>query len=64
MPIINGSNFNDNNTVNGFPLAFRPALVGTNVNDTIRGFNGNDIILGLAGNDWIDGGAGLATAGA
>lgn len=59
MAIINGSNFNDNNTFNGFPLAFRPALIGTNLNDTIRGFNGNDIIFGLAGNDWIDGGFGL-----
>ena len=59
MAIINGTNFNDNNTINGLPLAFRPALVGTNGNDTIRGFNGNDIILGLAGNDWIDGGFGL-----
>ena len=58
MAIINGSNFNDNNTVNGFPFIFRPALVGTNLNDTIRGFNGNDIIFGLAGHDWIDGGLG------
>ncbi len=59
MAIINGSNFNDNNTVNGFPPAFRPALIGTNGHDTIRGFGGNDIIFGLAGNDWIDGGFGL-----
>ena len=58
MAIINGSNFNDNNTFNGFPFIFRPALIGTNGNDTIRGFGGNDIIFGLGGNEWSDGGAG------
>lgn len=58
MAIINGTNFNDNNTFNPFPF-FRPALIGTNGNDIIRGFAGNDIIKGLAGNDWIDGGTGV-----
>ena len=28
MAIINGTNFNDNNTVNGVPFVFRPALSG------------------------------------
>ena len=58
MAIINGSNFNDNNTFNGFPFIFRPALIGTNVADTIRGRNGNDTIFGLAGNDTLYGDAG------
>ena len=58
MAVINGSIFNDNNTFNGFPFIFRPALVGTNFNDTIRGFSGNDILRGNGGNDWLDGGTG------
>lgn len=59
MANITGSPFNDNNTVNGIPPLFRPALIGTNFNDVIRGLGGNDIIRGRGGNDWIDGGFGV-----
>lgn len=60
MAIVNGTNFNDNNTLqfNGFFLQFFPQLDGTNGNDTISGFNGTDILLGFNGNDTLDGGAG------
>lgn len=58
MAIINGTNFNDNNTnqFNGFFFEFFPQLDGTNGNDTISGFNGNDILDGGAGADNMNGG--------
>ncbi|MFN6337545.1 MAG: tandem-95 repeat protein, partial [Cyanobacteriota bacterium] len=31
------------------------ALIGTILNDTIRGFAGNDVLIGLAGNDLLEG---------
>ncbi|MBW4456492.1 MAG: hypothetical protein KME55_29485 [Nostoc indistinguendum CM1-VF10] len=37
MALINGSDFNDNNTINGTPSIFRPALNGTDDNDTLNG---------------------------
>ncbi|MEO1348658.1 MAG: calcium-binding protein [Cyanobacteria bacterium J06635_15] len=58
MAIIQGTAFNDNNTINGIPLIFRPALKGTNLDDQIFGLAGNDILFGLAGNDRLDGGTG------
>jgi len=60
MAIVNGTNFNDNNTFqfNGVFFQFFPQLDGTNGNDTISGFNGTDILRGLNGNDVLDGGAG------
>ncbi|WP_448604420.1 calcium-binding protein [Thermoleptolyngbya sp.] len=61
MAVISGSQFNDNNTVNGIPLIFRPRLVGTIFNDSIFGLGGNDILEGLAGNDYLDGGTGNDT---
>lgn len=58
MAIIQGTAFNDNDTINGIPLIFRPALKGTNFDDQIFGLAGNDILFGLAGNDRLDGGTG------
>jgi Ca2+-binding RTX toxin-like protein len=64
MATINGTNFNDNNTVNGIPFIFRPALNGVidfpflDLPDTINGFDGNDILIGLGTNDTLNGGAG------
>ncbi|WP_297324108.1 calcium-binding protein [Nitrosomonas sp.] len=60
MAIVNGTNFNDNNTLqfNGVILQFFPQLDGTNGNDIISGFLGTDILLGFNGNDTLDGGAG------
>lgn len=58
MAIINGSAFNDNNTVNGVPLIFRSSLIGTSLNDIINGFAGDDRLFGLAGNDRLNGGTG------
>jgi Ca2+-binding RTX toxin-like protein len=55
MAIIKGTQFNDNNTVNGGKL--RPSLVGTNQVDSIYGYAGNDILSGLGGNDYLYGGA-------
>lgn len=67
---INGTLFNDNNTVTlGI---FRPALIGTSTqisqgpngpliqlgNDTMRGFSGNDILLSMGGSDHIYAGPG------
>ncbi|MEH2256747.1 hypothetical protein [Nostoc sp.] len=49
MAIINGTIFNDNNTINGFPLIFRPAL---------NGGTGSDILNGNADDDTLNGGAG------
>jgi Ca2+-binding RTX toxin-like protein len=54
MGIINGTDFNDNNTVNNGKL--RPSLVGTNKGDSIYGKRGNDILSGLDGNDNLYGG--------
>ncbi len=58
--IVNGTNFNDNNTFqfNGLFFQFFPQLDGTNGNDSIFGFNGNDILRGLNGIDILNGGAG------
>ncbi|WP_445632280.1 hypothetical protein [Nostoc sp. DSM 114167] len=36
MAIINGSIFNDNNTINGSPLIFRPALNGGAGTDILK----------------------------
>lgn len=74
MATINGSNFNDNNTVNGVPFIFRPALTGVvdpgwiliggvpflspDLADTINGLDGNDIINALGTNDTLNGGNG------
>ena len=60
MAIVNGTNFNDNNTFqfNGAFFQFFPQLDGTNGNDSIFGFNGTDILRGLDGNDLLNGGAG------
>jgi hypothetical protein len=38
-----------------------PALIGTILNDTIRGLAGNDLLSGLAGNDLLEGGDGNDT---
>ncbi|AUB41757.1 Ca2+-binding protein, RTX toxin-related [Nostoc flagelliforme CCNUN1] len=58
MALINGSDFNDNNTINGTPSILRPALNGTDDNDVLNGGAGNDILNGNRGNDSLDGGAG------
>jgi Ca2+-binding RTX toxin-like protein len=54
--IINGTQFNDNNTVNGGKL--RPSLVGSNADDSIYGKAGNDKLYGKGGKDYLDGGPG------
>jgi Ca2+-binding RTX toxin-like protein len=56
MATIKGTQFNDNNTVNGGKL--RPSLVGANEADSIYGYAGNDILSGLDGNDNLYGGHG------
>jgi len=58
--IVNGTRFNDNNTVqfNGVFLQFFSQLNGTNSDDSIFGLNGNDILRGLNGTDLLNGGAG------
>ena len=77
MATINGSNFNDNNTFNGFPFIFRPALSGVvdpgwtlmngvpflspDLADTINGLDGNDILNALGTNDTLNGGNGNDT---
>lgn len=74
MATVNGSNFNDNNTVNGVPFIFHPMLTGivdpvwkivngvilfsADLADTINGLNGNDIINALGTNDTLNGGNG------
>jgi len=58
MAIINGTIFNDNNTVNGSPLIFRPALNGGAGSDTLNGNTGSDILNGRGGSDILNGGAG------
>lgn len=57
MPTINGTSFNDNNTVNG-DNTFHPSLIGTPDSDLISGLGGNDNIRGEDGIDFIDGGLG------
>ena len=59
--IVNGTRFNDNNTVqfNGVFLQFFSQLNGTNSDDSIFGFNGNDILRGLNGADLLNGGTGV-----
>lgn len=49
MAIINGSQFNDNNTVNSGQ--YHPALYGTNNADIIDGKTGIDFMFGKAGDD-------------
>jgi Ca2+-binding RTX toxin-like protein len=58
---INGTPFNDNNTVNGDPSIFRPQINGTNLDDTINALAGNDIVFGNGGNDRILGADGNDT---
>jgi Ca2+-binding RTX toxin-like protein len=53
MAIINGTQFNDNNTDNGGQ--FRPSLVGANEGDSIYGKSGNDILSGKGGKDKLYG---------
>jgi Ca2+-binding RTX toxin-like protein len=54
---IEGTKFNDNNTVNG-DNKFHKSLIGTPLSDKITGKAGNDILIGNAGNDELDGGIG------
>jgi hypothetical protein len=54
MALINGSNFNDNNTINGTPSIFRPALNGTDDSNTPCGGAGRDILNGNRGADTFD----------
>ena len=60
MATINGTNFNDNNTVqfNGVEDEFFPSLEGTGGDDEIFGFNGTDILNGHNGSDSLNGGPG------
>ncbi|MEH2370393.1 calcium-binding protein [Nostoc sp.] len=58
MAIINGTIFNDNNTINGSPLIFRPALNGGAGSDILNGNAGSDILNGGAGSDILNGNAG------
>ncbi|MEH1907180.1 calcium-binding protein [Nostoc sp.] len=58
MAIINGTIFNDNNTVNGSPLIFRPALNGGASSDILTGNAGDDILNGGGGSDILNGNAG------
>lgn len=57
MAIINGSEYNDNNTYNGpgYPFNYHGQLNGTAYNDSIYAKAGNDIVKAGAGNDYIDG---------
>jgi hypothetical protein len=43
MATINGSIYNDNNTVNGSPRILHRQLVGSPAADSINGLAGNDI---------------------
>ncbi|MEH2241991.1 calcium-binding protein [Nostoc sp.] len=58
MAIINGTIFNDNNTVNGSPLILRPALNGGAGSDILDGNAGDDILNGRGSSDILNGGAG------
>jgi Ca2+-binding RTX toxin-like protein len=57
MALINGTQFNDDGTVNG-DGKFHKSLIGTPLSDKIIGKAGNDILIGNAGNDELDGGSG------
>jgi Ca2+-binding RTX toxin-like protein len=61
MAAIRGSIYNDNNTFNGYPFQFRPALTGTNFADTIDGLDGHDLLIGLDGSDTLIGNTGIDT---
>jgi Ca2+-binding RTX toxin-like protein len=61
MATIHGSQFNDNDTVNGDPSIFRPNLVGTPFSDTIYGYEGDDVLDGGDGYNYLYGGAGNDT---
>ncbi len=54
MVLINSSDFNDNNTINGTPSIFRPALNGTDDSDTLNGGAGSDILNNNRGADTFD----------
>ncbi|MEQ1721262.1 MAG: calcium-binding protein [Nitrosomonas sp.] len=56
MAIINGTQFNDNNTLNGGVFHF--SLIGTSDSDIINGLAGNDILDGRDGGDQLKGGIG------
>ncbi|WP_375514040.1 calcium-binding protein [uncultured Nostoc sp.] len=58
MAIINGTIFNDNNTINGSPLILRPAVDGGASSDILNGNTGDDILNGGAGSDILNGNAG------
>ncbi|MEH2456435.1 calcium-binding protein [Nostoc sp.] len=58
MAIINGTIFNDNNTVNGSPLILHPALDGSASSDILNGNAGNDILNGNGGSDILNGNGG------
>ena len=58
MAIINGTDFNDNNTYQGPFGLFFSQLNGTAGDDSIFGFGGHDILIGYDGNDLLDGGIG------
>ncbi len=62
MAQINGTIFNDNNTLNSLGV-LQPALVGdlrgVAEADIINGDRGDDIIQGLGGNDVLNGGDGI-----
>ena len=65
MAIINGTNFNDNDTFQAVPffpfIQFFSRLDGTSSADSIFGLGGNDILNGFNGNDLLDGGTGVDT---
>lgn len=61
MATIIGTNFNDNDTVNGLPLQFRAALTGFASNDLIQGLDGHDELYGEGGRDTLEGGQGSDT---
>ena len=60
MATINGTRFNDNNSLqyNGVDFQFFSTLNGTAEADTINGLAGDDIINGQAGDDELIGGLG------
>ncbi|HET7062351.1 MAG TPA: calcium-binding protein [Nitrosospira sp.] len=60
MATIYGTNFNDNDTWQGF--WFYPSLRGSNYADAIYGYSGNDILYGYNGNDYLDAGSGADIA--
>lgn len=60
MATINGTRFNDNNSMqyNGVDFQFFSTLNGSAEADTINGLAGDDIINGQAGDDALSGGLG------